>query len=325
LKALVYWPLALEESKRIIKEGLSNTIEVLWASSTAEAMSLVGSVEIYIGSAQNWVLERGERLRFLQAVHAGVDNLDLELARRRGVMIASAKKVNSFYVAETALALMLSLAKKITYFDRLAKNNIFPQYSWEFSTDTLRDKTIIILGYGGIGRELARLLKPFGVRVIGVKRNPPGGRDPYADLVIGINDLDKYVGEADFLVVSAPLTRETRGLIDLKVISKMKRGSYIINVGRGHVIDERSLHMALREGMLRGAGLDVWWLYPHRGGDGVYSSTGIHMIDNVIATPHRGGFVKEAEIDIARFVVENVKRYLRGEEPEGLVDLESGY
>ncbi len=324
MKALVYWPLAKEETRRIIERGLSEELDLIWAPNLQEAMKIVEDVEIYIGSAQNWVLEKGKKLLFLQATHAGVDNLDLELAKRKGVTVASAKGVNSFYVAEMALALMLSLVKRIPEFDRMAKRGVFPPYSWEYSSGTLASKTIVILGYGSIGRELARLLKPFGARVIGVRREA-GSHDNYADLVVGVKELEKYIGEADFLVITAPLTRETRGLVGRDLLSKIKRGAYIVNVGRGAIIDEDSLYEALSSGVISAAALDVWWLYPGRDQGGVYSSRGIHMMDKVVATPHRAGFVEEAERDIAVFIVENVRRFIRGEKPESLVDLDKGY
>jgi phosphoglycerate dehydrogenase-like enzyme len=324
MKALVYWPSAKEESRRIIERGLSEELDLIWASNLQEAMKIVESVEIYIGSAQNWVLEMGKNLLFLQATHAGVDNLDLELAKRKGVIVASAKGVNSFYVAEMALALMLSLAKRVPEFDRMAKRGVFLPYSWEYSSGTLKGKTVVILGYGGIGRELARLLKPFGARVIGVKREA-GSPDSYADLVVSIKEIEKYIGEADLLVITAPLTKETKGLVGRDLLSKIKRGAYIVNVGRGAIIDEDSLYEALSSCVLSGAALDVWWLYPGRGQGGAYSSRGIHTMDNVIATPHRAGFVEEAERDIAVFIIENVRKFIRGEKPEGLVDLDKGY
>jgi phosphoglycerate dehydrogenase-like enzyme len=287
-------------------------------------MSSVADIEIYIGPAQNWVLEKGNKLVFLQATHAGVDGLDLGLAKRKGVIVASVKGVNSYYVAEMALGLMLSLTKRIVAFDRMAKKGVFPPYSWEYSSGSLKGKTVIILGYGGIGRELARMLKPLGVRVIGVRRGS-GGSDGYADLVISVSELEKYIGEGDFLVIAAPLTKETRGLVNKELLSKMKRGSYIINVGRGAIVDEEALYEALSKGVLAGAALDVWWLYPGRDHGKSYSSKGIHMLENVIATPHRAGFVEDAEKDIAMFIVENVKRFIRGEPVEGLVDLDKGY
>ncbi len=325
LRALIYWPHARETAKKILVEGLSGLLDIVWAADSDEAMGFIRGADIYVGPIANWVFERGERLRFVQGIYAGIDNVDLDLARSRGIMVATAKGVNSFYVAEMALALMLSLAKRITMFDRMAKEGGFPPYSWEYSVDTLRGKTVVILGYGGIGRELARLLKPFGARIIGIKRSPGGSRDEYVDIIAGQEDLERYLGEADFLVISMPLTRETRGLVNAKILSRIKRGCYVINVGRGPIVDEDSLYMALREGGIAGAGIDVWWLYPHRDRGKAFSSKGIHLMDNVVATPHRAGFCEQAELDVARFVVVNVKRYLSGEVPEGLVDFEKGY
>lgn len=325
MRALVFWRAAQEdpEASSILEEGLRGLVDLRWASSREEALKFLGEVEIYIGGAQNWVLEKGERLRLLQAVHAGVDGIDLELARRRGVVVASAKGANALYVAETAVALMLSLVKRITLFDRMAKAGVFPPYSKEYSTESLRGRKVVILGYGSIGREIARLLRPFGPRIVGVKkRSPPG--DQYAEAVAGLEELEHHLGDADFLVIALPLTPETKGLVGERILSRMKRGSYLVNVGRGGVVDEKALKKALEDGRIAGAALDVWWRYPGEGGE-PYSSEGIHRMEQVVATPHRAGFSRDALIEVARFVVSNVRRFVEGEELAGLVDLERGY
>jgi len=322
LKILVYWPSAPSDVLDLLVEGLSRYGEVLVARGLEEAIRLVVDVDVLVGFASNEIIEAGSKLRFVQLTTAGVDHLDLELVRRRGVMLASAKGINSFYVAELALALMLALVKRIPFFDRMAKKGVFPRYTWEYSMETLKGKKVVILGYGGIGRELARLLKPLGVYVVGVRREVKDRSDSYADEVVPVEEIERVLEGADFLVITAPLTRETKGLIGEHLLRKLKRGAYIVNVSRGPIVDESALDKLMKEGWIRGAGLDVWWLYP---GEGVYSSLGVHENPDVIATPHRGGFVKEAFLDVARFAIENVGRFARGETPLNLVDLDKGY
>lgn len=324
MKIVVYWPSAPKEALDILVEGLSRYGEVLLARSFEEALSFVVDAEVFVGGVFNEVLRVGSKLRFFHVVYAGVDGLDLELARSKGVLVASAKGVNSFYVAELALALMLALVKKVTFYDRMAKQGVFPRYDWSYSMDTLRGKKVVILGYGGIGRELAKLLKPLGARVVGVRRSARERRDDYADEIVPVEELERVVEGADFLVVAAPLTRETRGLVGERLLRKLRRGAYVVNVSRGHVVEEQALAKLVEEGWLEGVGLDVWWVYPWEDST-AYSKLGINRNEKVIATPHRGGFVREAFIDIAKFIVENVGRYARGETPLNLVDYEKGY
>lgn len=325
LKILVYWPSVPGRVLEFLVKGLLGYGEVVVARSYEEALELVVDADVFVGTASNDIVSRGFKLRFVQHTFAGVDGLDLGLFRSRGVMLASARGVNSFYVAELALALILALIKRVTFYDRVVKSGFFPRYSWEYSMGTLKGKRVVILGYGGIGRELARLLKPFNVRIVGVRRSPGVGGDGVADEIVSWERLEEAVEGADVLVVAAPLTKETRGLVDERVLRRLRKGAIVVNISRGHVIDENSLAKLLEEGWISGAGLDVWWAYPWEAGGEVYSRTGVHRLENVVATPHRGGFVEEAFMDIARFAVENVGRFSRGLEPFNLVDFDKGY
>jgi D-3-phosphoglycerate dehydrogenase len=325
LRILVYWPSAPDGVLRFLVEGLSSYGEVVVARSHEEALELVVDADVFVGAASNDIVGRGSKLRFVQHTFAGVDGLDLSLFRSRGVMLASAKGVNSFYVAELALALILALVKRVTFYDRIVKSDFFPRYTWEYGMGTLRGRKVVILGYGGIGRELARMLKPFNVKIVGVRRSSEAEDDGVADEIVSFERLKEAVEGADVLVVAVPLTKETRGLVNEGILRRLKRGAIVVNVSRGHVIDESSLAKLLEEGWISGAGLDVWWVYPWEPGGGVYSRTGVHRFEGVIATPHRGGFVEEAFMDIARFAVENVGRFARGLEPFNLVDFSRGY
>jgi len=326
LKALVYWPGAPPRVAEYLVSGLSRILETDTAYNFDDALTRVRYVEVFVGQLNNALLREARRLRFAQVTSAGVDHLDLGLARRKGVLMASAKGVNSFYVAELALSLMLALAKRLVELDRKAKENVFPGYDWSgWSIGTLKNKTVLVYGYGGIGRELARLLEPFGAKIIGVRR---GAESEYYDghvKVVPPSGTLKYIGEADFLVIAVPLTEETREAIDRNLLSRMKKGSYVINVSRGDVLSEEALYEALTSGRLAGAGIDVWWVYPGERQGTVYSHRGVHRLPNVIAVPHRGGFVEEAFMEVASFAISNVERFIKGEEPISLVDYEKGY
>lgn len=310
MRALIYWPSAPPDIVERLREGLSPLVETIVSWSKGEAEALISSSDIFIGHITNDLLRRGERLKFVQSTLAGLDHVDLSIAKERGILIS--KAVNSFYVAELALTLLLACFKRITAFDRMAKSDEFPPYTWDHSMGTLRGKSVLIIGYGNIGRELARMLSALGANVIAVKRTAGDG-------AYGYDRLPELVGGADAIVVAAPLTKETEGLVGRGLLSRVKRGAVLVNIARGRIVDEIALKEALESGAISCAGLDVWW---QRGG---YSSLGIHKMESIVATPHRGGFVRESFEDVAEFAIENVKRFLAGQTPLNLADAERGY
>ena len=322
----IMWSTVDEDIRNIIDSRLGKYIDVIWINRQEEALNLLenGELKIFVSFPRNWVIEKARNLKLYQLLSAGADRLDLKLAREKGIIIASAKGANAFYVAELAVAHMLALVKRIVYFDSLMKNDVFPPYTRDYQMGTLKNKTVIILGYGNIGREIARLLKPFGARVIGVRRRSGPRSDGVCDEIISIDELDQYIGYADIIVNALPLTRDTHGLLNKDFFSKLKKGSvYLINVGRGPTIDEEALAEALDKNYIAGAGIDVWWLYPPE--PGAPSRHGIHKNNKVIATPHRGGSSDLVGYDLAEYIVENIMNFLNGKPLKGVVDYDLGY
>ncbi|MEM0376569.1 MAG: 2-hydroxyacid dehydrogenase [Thermofilum sp.] len=261
-------------------------------------------------------LDRARRLRFVQVPAAGVDWLNVKELAARGITVASAKGCNARAVAEHALALILALAKRIALQDSELKRGSWLRYVEENFLQDIEGSTLAIVGYGSIGRELARMAKALGMKVIGVRRNPQP--DGVADLVCGVEELHRVLGEADYVVVALPLTEETRGLIGERELRAMKRSAYLINVGRGPVVDEKALRRALEEGWIAGAGIDVWWLYPPE--EGWPSREGIHKLPNVVATHHKAGWTRKSREACLRFSAENVARFLSGLKPLNVVE-----
>lgn len=266
-------------------------------------------------------LEKAKRLRFVQVPAAGVDWLDVEELAARGVSVASAKGCNARAVAEHALALIFALAKRIPQQDAELKQGLWRQYTDENFLDDIHGSTLAIVGYGSIGRELARMAKALGMRVLGVRRSP--GPDSVADLVCGLENLQDVLREADYVVVALPLTEETRGIIGERELRAMKRTAFLINVGRGPVVDEKALKRALTEGWIAGAGIDVWWRYPPE--EGWPSVEEVHRLPNVVATHHKAGWTRKARESCLRFAAENVLRFLKGLTPLNLVEPGKGY
>jgi phosphoglycerate dehydrogenase-like enzyme len=202
-----------------------------------------------------------------------------------------------------------------------------------FVPSEVRGATLGIIGYGSIGRELARIAKAaFGMTVIACKRDPsrraddgyhlPGTGDPEGALPdewLGPDRLESLLRRSDAVVLCAPLTRETRGLIDAKALARMKRSAYFINVGRGASVDEAALAEALRERRIAGAAVDVFAQEPPAAGHPLYG------VDGVIVSPHVSGFLPSYDDKCSVLFAENLRRFLGGEPLLNLVDRARGY
>ncbi|EJK45440.1 hypothetical protein THAOC_35950 [Thalassiosira oceanica] len=193
--------------------------------------------------------------------------------------------------------------------------------NWEqYPVSEIRGSTLGVVGYGDIGRASAKLAKAYGMRVIGLKRNAEGFSDPYCDDVYGMDRLHDLMAESDYILVSAPLTDQTRGMISAEALSHCKRSAVVINVGRGPIIDEEALVDALQNNRIRGAGLDVMTVEP------LPKDSPLWKLDNVLLSPHNMdmtlSFMKEST---QFFIDENLPRFVRGQELLNPVDLKAGY
>jgi phosphoglycerate dehydrogenase-like enzyme len=254
-------------------------------------------------------------VRLVQQFGAGLDGVDVDSASRHGVYVAnvpSGETANADSVAELAVFLMIALARRWTR----AQESLRSRRIGAPIGTTLKEKTVAIVGFGGIGRALARCLRAFRVRVIAVSRHGPRGAEAEADLHVPASDLHAALELADFVVVATPLQAETRGLIGRDAFAHMKPGAFLVNVARGPVVDREALLEALRSGRLGGAGLDVFWEEPPDPADPLFSY-------EVVATPHVGGATDTSLQDIAREVAGNVNRLRRGEAPRNCVNASS--
>jgi phosphoglycerate dehydrogenase-like enzyme len=254
-------------------------------------------------------------LRLVQQFGAGLDVVDIDSASRHGVYVAnvpSGETANADSVAELAVLLMIALARR---WSRAQESLRARRIGVPIGT-TLKGKTVAIVGFGGIGRALARRLRAFSVRIVAISRHGPRGAEAEADLHLPASGLHAALEQADFVVVATPLQAETRGLIGRDAFAHMKRGAFLVNIARGAVVDREALLEALRSGKLGGAGLDVFWEEPPDPADPLFSY-------EVVATPHVGGATDTSLQDIAREVAANVNRLRRGEAPRNCVNAAS--
>jgi phosphoglycerate dehydrogenase-like enzyme len=177
--------------------------------------------------------------------------------------------------------------------------------------------TLVIVGFGRIGEETGRLAMALGMRVVGVRAHPTPS--PMADEVVGLDRLHAVLGEADYVLVVLPLTSETRNLIDADVLSAIKSGAYLINTGRGHIIDEDALANALESGRLAGAALDVFATEP------LPPESPFWRMDNVVVTPHISGDARDWHLRVADLFCDNLARWMAAEPLKNVVDPSRGY
>jgi phosphoglycerate dehydrogenase-like enzyme len=261
---------------------------------------------------------RGRRLRWVQATSAGageqVASAGLSGADLCRVTVTTASGIHAGPLAEFAMFGLLAFAKGLP---RLRADQAARRWG-HYPVDELSGRTLLIVGLGHIGAEVARLAAGFGMRVIGLNRSG-SGKWPHVDEVAGTGALGDWLPSADAIVISVPLTDETRGLIDAAAIARMKPGAILVNVGRGGVIDEAALIEALRDERLRGAALDVFAREP------LPADSPLWELPNVLLSPHTAALsVLENERIVALFV-ENLGRYLRGDELRNRVDPELLY
>ncbi|HVO42110.1 MAG TPA: D-2-hydroxyacid dehydrogenase [Aggregatilineales bacterium] len=278
------------------------------------------------------------RLRWIQSHNAGVDALmGQPLLAAEDIILTTVSGIHATTIAEFTFGMMLALARKIPAMIRLAQKADWPadRYGLLMPRE-LRGSTLGILGYGSIGREIARLGKAFGMEVLATKRDllhpepvneyrRPSDDDSTADESTNVERL--YPAEAtrsmaalcDFLVVVVPLTPDTQNLVNASVLEAMKKTAYVINVARGNVIDEEALVRALQAGRIAGAALDVFTTEP------LPSTSPLWKLDNVIISPHIAGNTDHYNEDAADVFIENLERYLNKRDLLNRVDRKRGY
>ncbi len=266
-------------------------------------------------------------LKLIYIPFAGVDILDLSLIRERGVPLANSH-TNARAVSEFAITLLFSLVKKISELDRYMRKGIW-KGRWEGDIlDDLYGSTVTILGFGSIGKEIARMLDPFGMDIFAIKRSLDGTERKAYPWVkeFGTQDrLLEFLNLSDILIISLPLTKKTEGAISKEALDALGYG-YLVNISRGKIVDEEKLYIYLKEGKLKGAAIDVWWNYPKKGDLSVYPSKfPFWELDNVIMTPHTAGVTHSFLNGVKEEAISIVKNLIQGRMPDTLVDLNREY
>lgn len=245
------------------------------------------------------VLESCTMLKVVSRYGAGVDRVDLDAARKKGIVVTNTPGVNAVAVAELAMGLVMSLARNIPFLDRKTREG-----EWVRSMGVeLGGKIMGIMGLGAVGRNLAKYAQGFGMKVIAY--------DPYINKdYIDANNIteatfDEVIKESDFLSLHLPLTPETRHLINEKVMEQMKPAAVIVNTSRGGIIDEEAAYRFLKDGKLGGLGIDVFEMEPP-------GNSPLFELKNVVVTPHTAAHTREATDNMANVAADNLLLVLSG-------------
>jgi phosphoglycerate dehydrogenase-like enzyme len=310
-----------EEEKDIYREVLEDIANVHYLADKTgiKRIELLNEAEVIIALSfsQKEIdpteISRLESVRFVQLIYAGAENIPFALMPEN-IILASNAGAFAEPIAEHVLALTLALAK-----------NLFPKYKLlcdgRFDRSgfnrKLKDGICGIIGLGGNGRKIARIMRAVGMKVYGINRS--GNTEARVDFMGNVTDMKKVLQAADVIVVTTPLTRETRNLLGKKELAWMKPDAILINVGRGDVINQQALYAHLESNPDFRAGIDTWWSEPVSQGNFTLEYPFCKLL-NFIGSPHNADHVPGAISHATRLALENVKNFLLGEDIHGVLD-----
>lgn len=323
-----------EEDLAYLRARLLPEVELVFPPEyTVEAIAETASPEIGVLLGEviaRPVLERATRLRLIQIPWTGVDRLDFALLREYRVTVCNSHS-NAQAVAEYAVGLMMAVVKWIPLHDRRLRQGewLRPQRGVAGSfhpSDLISRRTVGFLGYGRIAQQIAKLLSGFSVRCLATAASPRMEPPSPLEALYGPEGRESVFAAADVLFVTVPLTAETRGMIDAKLLGRMRPTSYLVSVARGEIIEEKALYEALKSEQIAGAAIDTWYDYPTADRPVVLPSTRypFHELENLVLSPHRAGFAR-GELPHLDDVIENLNRLARGKPVINVIDLEKGY
>jgi len=313
MRILVCDPIS-EKGIEVFKQDPEIEVDVKLNLSEAEICEIIFDYHAVVVRSQTKItkkiLEAGRQLKVVGRAGVGIDNIDVEAATLRGIVVVNTPDGNTISAAEHTLAMMLALARHIPQADQSLRRGEWQRS--KFIGVELRNKTLGIIGYGKIGSGVGKRSKVFGMEILVY--------DPYINHEVaeraGVKpvSLDVLLSESDFITVHMPLTSETKHLICAQQFKKMKDGVRILNVARGGIIDETALYQAIVAQKVAGAALDVYEKEPQ-------TKSPLFDLPEVIVTPHLGASTEEAQVNVAIDVAREILRVLRGEPVQNAVNI----
>jgi D-3-phosphoglycerate dehydrogenase len=303
MKVLITEPIS-DEGIDILRDYAE--VDIKLGLKPEEIASIIGDYEALVVRSQTQVpakvIQAGEKLQVIARAGAGIDNIDVEEATRRGIVVVNAPTSNTISAAEHTIALMLALARHIPLANATLKSGVWKRS--EFMGTEIRNKTLGIIGLGSVGSEVARRARGLEMKLI--TYDPFISVDHAHSLHVELVSLEQLLKESDFVTLHIPLTASTKQLIGAKELSLVKPTVRIINTARGGLIDEEALAKAVKEKRVAGAAIDVFAIEPT-------TKSVLFESDNIIATPHLGASTTEAQAMVAKDIANQIIDVFKGQ------------
>lgn len=261
-----------------------------------------------------WIMKLCHSLKFLFVVSAGVEKLPFDLLIKQNVIVANSGDLSAEAMSEHVIGIMLMYSAKLLLSVNNQKRRFWQKY---VMNDTLKNKNLLIVGAGKIGKSIALKAKAFSMHIIGIKKETEKLEN--FDLVETDKKLDEYMKWADYVVCTLPLTDETERIFNYDMFCKMKPSGIFINISRGRLVDENGLIKALNDKIIAGAGLDVFEVEP------LYTESPLWAMENVIITTHSSGRIENFIDKTIPVFIDSFKCFLQGEKPKTAIDLNKKY
>jgi phosphoglycerate dehydrogenase-like enzyme len=320
-RRIVVADLPLAETLRAVAPG-AEIVGVAGLRNFAGMAEAVAGADVLIGLCTPDIVARGTSLKWIQLLNAGADSCaTIPAVAERGILVTNLQRIQGPHMAEHAIALLLSLARALPQYGTEQAAGAFTRGFRETRAERpieIEGKTLLVVGLGGIGTEVAKRAYGLGMHVIATRNSARGGPD-YVEYVGLADEYRSLAARADAVVNATPLTPQTRGMFDAEFFAAMKDDAFFINIGRGESVVTADLVQALTSGTIGGAGLDVTDPEPLPPGHPLWN------MRNVIVTPHIATSSDFRSDRTVTLVVENVRRYIRGDPMLSVVDLAAGY
>ncbi|UVO33111.1 phosphoglycerate dehydrogenase [Bradyrhizobium arachidis] len=341
MKVVCLW-FATDSERNYIKEAMPRGTEIVvprgeyfsrFETTYTDLEPHARDADAFIGwTLPEGIVEKAEKLKILSWLHTGVDDLRingvLSLARQRGFKVTNARGANAIAVAEHAMMLLLSLAKKTILKNQASRENhrLFPLFADEYRGTMLHGNTLGVIGVGGIGSHVAKCAKAFGMQVLGVRRNKERN-DPNVDSMHGMDELHAVLSKCDYVVLATPNTGETFQFFGKAELAAMKPSAFLVNIARGKLVQEKPLHEALTSGRLRGFAADTWPRYDFGTTfpSGAVPRLEIQKLPNVVGTIDQAHNVDGVLNRYLQWGTENLVEFVAGKPLTREVNLDLGY
>ncbi len=319
-----------DEEKKILIKTLDEKTDVIFFRELDEDKKeeILADAEIIIGGRlEDDQLKNLQKIKMHQTFGTGLDKHNLSLYKEKGILLCNSH-VHSHIIAEYGFSMMNTASKELITNDQLLREGIWDYKKYE--SVTLFNKTVLFLGYGEIAKHFKKMCKPFNMKFLAVKRTRDT-EDKEIEVYLPEEKL-KAIKQADYIFNSLPKTQKTIDFLDEYEFGAMKPSTIIINVGRGDTINQKALFEALKDNKIKGAAIDVWYNYPQNRGTEKQeplpcypSEYPFHELKNIIMTAHRAWVSDVQWFNFTLELIHNVNRFIRGEEPDNIANLDEGY